>query len=91
MLMMLASICNLPLYASKIDEVAINELHQTRFSHINIFVSGFDISDNGKAEITAYLDARNASSVKVKAYLQKYEDGRWKPLSRGPRTLKILV
>jgi hypothetical protein len=58
----------------------MNELHQTRFSHINVFISGFDITDNGKAEVSAYLDARNASSVKVKAYLQKYEDGRWKTI-----------
>lgn len=80
MLMMLTSFSSLPLYANRIDDVHMNELQQTRFSHINVFISGFDITDSGKAEVSAYLDTRNASSVKIKTYLQQYENGRWKTI-----------
>lgn len=79
-LMILASIVSVPVYASKMNELEMSDFYQMRFSHINIFQSTFDITNNGKSEVAVYLNARNADKVKVKAYLQKSENGKWKTI-----------
>lgn len=52
--------------------------YQTRFTHINTFENTFDISSEGEANITSYINVRNAESVKIAANLQQYKSGSWK-------------
>lgn len=50
---------------------------QPLFTNINIFQSTFDIDSNGKSSNTVYLNSRNSDKLKINAYLQQYNSGRW--------------
>lgn len=50
---------------------------QPLFTNINVFQSTFDISSNGKASNTVYLNARNVDKVEIRANLQQYKSGSW--------------
>ena len=50
---------------------------QPLFTNINTFQSTLDIASNGKSSNTVYLNSRNADKVKINAYLQQYNSGRW--------------
>ena len=54
-----------------------NALNQERFTYISVFYNEFNITDQGKAELTSSIDARNVDECKVSMYLQKYQNGRW--------------
>lgn len=47
------------------------------FTNITLFQNVFDISTDGKASISVYLEARNVDSVKVDASLQQLKNGNW--------------
>lgn len=50
---------------------------QPLFTNVNTFQSTLDIASNGKSSNTVYLNSRNADKVKINAYLQQYNSGRW--------------
>ncbi len=54
-----------------------NVLNQERFTYISVFYNEFNITDQGKAELTSSIDARNVDECKISMYLQKYQNGRW--------------
>ena len=60
--------------AVEIDDI---ENVQPLFTNINVFQSTFDISSNGKSSNTVYLNSRNSDKLKINAYLQQYDSGRW--------------
>jgi hypothetical protein len=54
-----------------------NLLNIERFTYISVFYNEFNITDQGKAELTSSIDARNVDEYKISMYLQKYQNGRW--------------
>ena len=58
-------------------ELDSSENIQPLFTNVNTFQSTFDIASNGKSSNTVYLNSRNADKVKISAYLQQYNSGRW--------------
>jgi hypothetical protein len=52
-------------------------LIQPRFTNISVFYNDFYITDQGKAVLTSYIDARNVDECKISMYLQKYQNGSW--------------
>jgi hypothetical protein len=54
-----------------------NVLNQERFTCISVFYNEFNITDQGKAELTSSIDAKNVDECKISMYLQKYQNGRW--------------
>jgi len=46
-----------------------NVLNQERFTYISVFYNEFNITDQGKAELTSSIDARNVDECKVSMYL----------------------
>lgn len=71
-------IMTVPLNASTDTEIKKEEvLIQPRFTNISVFYNDFYITDQGKAVLTSYIDARNVDECKISMYLQKYQNGRW--------------
>jgi len=52
-------------------------LIQPRFTNISVFYNYFYITDQGKAVLTAYIDARNVDECTISMYLQRYQNGSW--------------
>lgn len=52
-------------------------LIQPRFTNISVFYNDFYITDQGKAVLTSYIDARNVDECKINMYLQRYQNGSW--------------
>lgn len=50
---------------------------QPKFTNISVFYNDFYITDQGKAVLTSYIDARNVDECKISMYLQKYQNGSW--------------
>ena len=67
-----------PLNASTDTEIEKEEvLIQPRFTNISVFYNDFYITDQGKAVLTSYIDARNVDECRISMYLQKYQNGSW--------------
>ncbi len=58
----------------------------TRFTNIVLFQNSFEISDHGKASVSAYLTARNVDKVKVSTKLQQYKNGSWQTIKSWTQT-----
>lgn len=65
-----------PLNASTDTEIE-KVLIQPRFTNISVFYNDFYITDQGKAVLTSYIDARNVDECRISMYLQKYQNGSW--------------
>lgn len=76
---LLVVIVTMPAQALIDSSLAGNEnvLNQERFTYISVFYNEFNITDQGKAELTSSIDARNVDECKISMYLQKYQNGRW--------------
>ena len=86
---MIMCILIIPTYANKTENLIDVEepiIIQPRFTNINVFSNYFDISSNGKASVTVYLNARNVDKVKVVAYLQQYKNGSWSTIKSWSET-----
>jgi len=76
---LLVVIVTMPAHALIDSSLVENEnvLNQERFTYISVFYNEFNITDQGKAELTSSIDARNVDECKISMYLQKYQNGRW--------------
>jgi hypothetical protein len=76
---LLVYIVTMPAQALIDSSLAGNEnlLNQERFTYISVFYNEFNITDQGKAELTSSIDVRNVDECKISMYLQKYQNGRW--------------
>lgn len=71
-------IMTVPMNASTDNIIEKEEvLIQPRFTNISVFYNDFYITDQGKAVLTSYIDARNVNECKINMYLQKYQNGSW--------------
>jgi hypothetical protein len=79
LIFLLVCIVTMPAQALIDSSLAGNEnlLNQERFTYISVFYNEFNITNQGKAELTSSIDARNVDECKVSMYLQKYQNGRW--------------
>lgn len=56
----------------------------SKYQEIDIYVNGFDISSNGLASCLVRLETHSTDrTVKVYAYIQRYENGRWITVKSG--------
>lgn len=75
-----------PTYGIALKEGNLETSHQVRFTNINVFSVDADVSSNGKASVTAYLNGRDGDKSKIIAYLQQYKSGRWKTIKSWSAT-----
>ena len=60
------------------------EIPETKYQEIDIYKNGFEISSSGIASCKVSLESQSYDrTVKVYAYIQRYENGRWITVKSG--------
>lgn len=61
-----------------------NEISEGKYQEIDIYKNGFEISGSGIASCKVSLESQSSDrTVKVYAYIQHYENGRWITIKSG--------
>lgn len=84
-LMKLMMIVALIITIFSLEVSALSEsVPNSRYQEIDIFKNGFDISNNGLATCKVSLESQSSDrTVKVYAYIQRYENGIWTTIKSG--------
>ncbi len=60
------------------------EIPETKYQEIDMYKNGFEISSSGIASCKVSLESQSSDrTVKVYAYIQRYENGRWITVKSG--------
>lgn len=60
------------------------EIPETKYQEIDVYMNAFDISSSGIASCKVSLESQSSDRiVKVYAYIQRYENGRWITVKSG--------